>query len=160
MHMRAKYALAGATLAATTALVPATALASDELPEPEVEFVHQNVVVTGADKGSATVLAKYRCWGGEVGTHLWVSIKQGENLEAPGSSEWATSWYDTNYQWAENPAGQTIDCDGKWHATRFTVKRVDGWGQLEKGSAWVQFCVYDNHGGTGSVNGYKTVRVS
>ncbi|HET7682676.1 MAG TPA: hypothetical protein VFK34_03295 [Marmoricola sp.] len=158
--MRTRIAITGSLLALGTALAPVAANAEGDLPAPEVSFVHQNVIVTGAHQDEATVLAKYRCYGGEEGTHLWVSVKQGDNLEAEGSSQWATSWYDTNYQWAENPAGQTIDCDGRWHATRFTVKRVEGWGELERGSAWVQFCVYDSEGRAGSFNGYKTVKIS
>jgi hypothetical protein len=147
-----------AAVAAATPLVAAGTAQAAELPAPEVAFVQDNVVVA-ANRAEATVLAKYRCYGGEEGTHLWVSAKQGENLEAEGSSAWATAWYDTNYQYAENPAGQTIDCDGHWHATRFTIKRVEGKGLLKPGSVWVQFCVFDSQGGFGSVSAYKTVRI-
>ena len=61
------------------------------------------------------------------------------------------AWYDTNYQYANDPAGQTIQCDGRWHVNRFTVKLVDHpfgtnyvSGKLAKGAAWVQFCVFDS----------------
>jgi hypothetical protein len=153
--------LAAASAAAVTAVLAptSTAVAEAELPAPEVSFVHDNVVVS-ADRSEATVLAKYRCFGGEEGTHLWVSVKQdGEDLEGEGSSARARAWYDTNYQYAEDPAGQTIGCDGRWHGARFTVKLVEGKGLLERGSAWVQFCAFDNRGNMASVNGWKTVRV-
>ena len=158
--MQIKRSLAVSTLIAgvlTGAALPATA---DVLPAPEVSWVNENVIVTGADGTQAQLLAKYRCYGGEEGTHLWASVKQGgDDLEGEGSSARATSWYDTNYQYANDPAGQTINCDGHWHATRFTVKLVEGWEELASGPAWVQFCVFDSTGGFGYSYGWKTVRV-
>ena len=157
--MRTSIAAAALAASVTAVLVPVSTAGADELPGPEVSFVHDNVVVS-ADRAQATVLAKYRCFGGEEGTHLWVSIKQdGENLEGEGSSARARAWYDTNYKWAEDPAGQTIACDGQWHATRFTVEQVEGKGLLERGTAYVQFCAFDNRGNMASVNGWKSVRV-
>jgi hypothetical protein len=158
--MRTFIVAAASVAGLAAAVVPAsTAVAEGELPGPEVAFVHDNVVVS-ADRTQATVLAKYRCFGGEEGTHLWVSVKQdGEDLEGEGSSVRARAHYDTNYKWAEDPAGQTLDCDGQSHATRFTVKQVPGKGLLERRSAWVQFCAFDNRGNMASVNGWKSVRV-
>lgn len=157
--MRTSILTAATMVGLSTALVPASTAVAEELPAPEVAFVHDNVVVS-ADRAEATVLAKYRCFGGEEGTHLWVSIKQGgEDLEGPGSSARARAWYDTNYQYAEDPAGQTLPCDGRWHATRFTVKLVEGKDLLERGSAWVQFCAFDNRGNLASVNSWKPVRI-
>lgn len=157
-------------VAAATALTPvAAAQAAEVLSAPEVAWVNDNVIVTGANGEEATLLAKYRCYGGETGTHLWASVKQGgEDLEGEHSSARATSWYDTNYQYdnGNNPAGQTIDCDGHWHATRFTVKLVEGWQPLTDGTAWVQFCVFDSSAtednfptGFAYSYGWKTVRV-
>jgi hypothetical protein len=153
-----KQLIAAAAFAAVALPFQPTSVQADELPAPEVAFVGDNVVVS-ADRTQATVLAKYRCYGGEEGTHLWVSVKQdGEDLEGEGSSTRARSWYDTNYQYAEDPAGQTIACDGRWHSTRFVVKLVEGKGLLEKGEAYVQFCAFDNRGNMASVNGWKAVR--
>lgn len=156
-----KFIVAAASLVGlAAALVPATTAAAEaQLPAPEVSFVGDNVVVS-ADRAEATVLAKYRCFGGEEGTHLWVSVKQdGEDLEGEGSSARARAWYDTNYQYAEDPAGLTIACDGRWHATQFVVKQVEGKDQLARRTAWVQFCAFDNRGNMASVNGWKSVRV-
>jgi hypothetical protein len=156
-----KLLTAGAALVGmTAALVPlSTASAEAELPAPEVAFVGANVVVA-ANGAEADVLAKYRCFGGEEGTHLWVSVKQdGVGLPGEGSSARARAWYDTNYQYAEDPAGQTIACDGRWHATLFTVKQVEGKEPLARRTAWVQFCAFDNRGNMASVNGWKSVRV-
>ena len=123
----------------------APAMAAPAPSAPEVAWVNTNVVVS-ADSSEATVLGKYRCSGGEEGTHLWVSVKQGPGIY-PGhtSSQYADAWYDTNYHYAEDPAGLTVDCDGKWHAERITVKRV--FGDLAKGAAYVQWCMFDSSGG-------------
>ncbi|GHE77990.1 hypothetical protein GCM10017786_04440 [Amycolatopsis deserti] len=164
--MRTAKAAAAALLAAGFAAVPAAAASADPLPAPEVAWVGQNVIVTGADADSAAVLAKYRCYGGEEGTHLWVSVKQGgADLEGEGSSQRATSWYDTNYHYAQDPAGLTVDCDGHWHTTRFVLKRVAGKAPLVDGPAWVQFCLFDSSStednfptGFASDSSWKTVR--
>ncbi len=135
-------ALASGALVAASApamAAPATSAA------PEVAWVNTNVVVS-ADRSEATVLGKYRCSGGEEGTHLWVSVKQGPDIY-PGhtSSRYADAWYDTNFNFTEdNPAGLTVDCDGKWHTERITVKQV--FGQLTRGEAYVQWCMYDSTG--------------
>jgi len=148
-------------IAAGVALMPAAASAAvDELPAPEVAWVSDNVIVTGAHRDQASVLAKYRCYGGETGTHLWASVKQGgEDLEDEGSGAWARSWYDTNYQYEEDPAGQTINCDGHWRTTKFVVKLVEGKELLTDGEAWVQFCVFDSEEGFAYSYGWKTVKV-
>ena len=130
------------TALASGALVAASAPA---MAAPEVAWVNTNVVVS-ADRSEATVLGKYRCSGGEEGTHLWVSVKQGPGIQ-PGhtSSTDAAAWYDTNYTYTEDPAGLTVDCDGKWHTERITVKSV--FGQLTRGEAYVQWCMFDSTGG-------------
>lgn len=148
--MRLARVAAGAALAlaAVTAL-PAGSAFAEELAPPEIAWVGDHVVANGSN---AYIQAKFRCFGGETGTHLWASIKQGgPDPTAEGSGMTSDAWYDTNYQYANNPAGQTIQCDGKWHVNRFTVKLVDhpfgtGYvsGELAKGAAWVQFCVFDS----------------
>lgn len=148
--MRLARVAAGAVLALVTAMaLPAGSASAEELAPPEIAWVGDHVVANGSN---AYIQAKFRCWGGETGTHLWASIKQGgPDPTAEGSGMTSAAWYDTNYQYANNPAGQTIQCDGKWHVNRFTVKLVDhpfgtGYvsGELAKGTAWVQFCVFDS----------------
>ncbi|MDQ2750232.1 MAG: hypothetical protein M3Y44_12020 [Actinomycetota bacterium] len=101
-----------------------------------------------AHGGSATVLAKYRCWGGNENTHLWVSLKQGGGIEGKtaaelaqleGTSALARAWYDTN---VVDPAKVTINCNGRWHVHEYTVAREKG--TLERGSAFLQFCLFDS----------------
>ena len=147
---------AAAALVAASAAVPLSSASAAELPAPEIAWVGKHVVANGSE---AYIQAKFRCYGGETGTHLWASIKQGgEDPTAEGSGMKSDAWYDTNYQYANDPAGQTIDCDGHWHATRFTVKLVDGWQPLTGGPAWVQFCVFDSTGGFGYSYDWKTVK--
>ena len=134
------------TAVATGALVAASApaMAAPTTSAPEVAWVNTNVVVS-ADRSEATVLGKYRCSGGEEGTHLWVSVKQGPGIY-PGhtSSSFADAWYDTNFHHQDSHAGLTVDCDGKWHAERITVKAV--FGELTRGAAYVQWCMFDSSG--------------
>ena len=143
---------AGAVLGAQAA--PASAAAA--VGEPEVAWVNDNVFLS-ADGSSATVLGKYRCSGGQAGSHLWVSVKQGPGIDAEHtSSEFASAWYDTNYYFGQDPAGMTLDCDGKWHVSRITVKPV--FGTLSTGSAYVQWCLYDSVGGFAGPSSFLTVR--
>ena len=85
------------------ASVPAQASTAREAAyhKPQVAFVgHARTF-----GGKASVLAVYRCWGGNEGTHLWVSLKQGGGIKGKslaelskleGTSEIARAWYDTN----------------------------------------------------------------
>ena len=119
------------------------AAASATYKDPEVQWAG-NVHVDG---DTATVLAKYRCWGGNnEATHLWVSLKQGGGIddftaaqlaEMEGTSQIAEAWYDTNV------TGDTaLNCNGKWHVQRYTVAKE--FGTLKRGSAWLQFCLFDS----------------
>jgi len=147
--MRRSVLAAAATLALAGTALPAASASAAELPAPEIAWVGQHIVANGSD---AYIQAKFRCWGGETGTHLWASVKQGgPDPTAEGSGMTSDAWYDTNYQYANDPAGQTIQCDGRWHVNRFVVKLVDHpfgtdfvSGKLQKGAAWVQFCVFDS----------------
>ena len=140
------------TAAATIAVVAggtATAQAAQvDYANPQVAWVH-NVKATD---DSATLLAKYRCWGGNEGTHLWVSLKQGGGIAGSpdelaaqeGTSAIAASWYDSH------PEG--VVCDGTWQIQQFTVYREmgipgyhpDAWEPLVAGPAFLQFCLFDS----------------
>lgn len=120
---------------------------------PEVAWVHD--VDAGPD--SATLLAKYRCWGGNEGTHLWVSLKQGGGItgdpaalaQQEGTSALADAWYDSH------PEGVVV-CNAKWQVQEFTVNRElanpentahpGDWNSLKKGHAFLQFCLFDSTG--------------
>jgi hypothetical protein len=149
MSTLTKFAAAAvsAGVVATSALMAGPAQAKKvDYAQPQVAFTGKNVQVS-PDGSKAFVLGKYRCWGGSTGSHLWVSVKQGPDLDLGehSSSSYAESWYDTNWNYSEaNPAGLTADCDGHWHATRVVLKQVEGWDELTDGPALVQFCLYDS----------------
>jgi hypothetical protein len=137
-----------------------------EIPAPEVSWTGVNINVA-PDGSAAYINGKYRCFGGEENTHLWVSVKQGPNLSEPDQtgSGYADAWYDTNWMYSESdPDGLNVDCDGHWHVTRYTLKPE--FGQLVDGTAFVQFCLFDSTGneenfpqGFAFDYSWKTVRV-
>ena len=96
------------------------------------------------DDGTATVRARYIC---QESDHLWVSAKQVEDgrpdarLQGEGSSAVAANWMQSH------PEPSTFTCDGNWHTDSFVIETADfgpmapDWGALERGQAWVQFCL-------------------
>src|SRR4051794_39755480 len=154
-------AFAAAVLAAGAVAVTPAASAVTVSGTPQVAWTGRNVHVS-PDGSKAFILGKYRCDGGQEGTHLWAAVKQGNITPEDPSSETPgnviTGWYDTNWNFSEaNPAGLTVDCDGHWHATRFVVKNVTG--TLTDGPAVVQFCLFDNHDGFAFDYSWADVRV-
>ena len=148
-HSTRRVALGAAAVAAPLILAAAPASAAQvDYSAPEVAWVH-NVKVSG---DSGVLKAKYRCWGGNEGVHLWVSLKQGggitgsaEDLAAQeGTSAMAESWYDSH------PEG--VVCNGKWQIQTFAVDREMGipgyhpaaWAPLRNGPAFLQFCLFDS----------------
>jgi len=145
--MRRKILAIAAALPVLFSAAPAHA-AQAAYANPEVEWVH-NVKAT-AD--SATLFAKYRCWGGDEGTHLWVSLKQGGGISGPadelaaqeGTSGIAASWYDSH--------PESVVCNGTWQIQEFTAYREMGipgyhpeaWESLVAGPAFLQFCLFDS----------------
>ena len=113
----------------------------------------QVVSVKKTGPTTANVKAIYRCTSasGEPG-HLWVSIKQKGDAKADpalmgeGSSELAIEsggvWSDSHRDLAT--------CDGKVHTGIFPVDQVEldfvpFNGTVQKGWAWVQFCLFDDN---------------
>ena len=133
-RMRRALVLAGgAALAGSVVALGGPASAAEET-SLDISWVKNNVVLTGAHPDEATIMAKYRCEG--TGFHLWASVKQGPGIdEEHTSSADAESWYET-------PEGPAPVCDGKNHVIRYTVTRVEGFDQLQKGEAWVQFVFF------------------
>lgn len=126
-----------AVLAAAAALGAASANAkpADKLDSQ----VLGNVRIDPGDPTVASVTARYICSGGE-GAHVWVSVKQAESrlperwLRQEGSGAASAAWSHSH--------ANTVTCDGAWHAGTFRVDQNEwGWGALQPGQAWVQFCV-------------------
>jgi len=146
MSTRTTRLLCAAALAAPLALVaaPADATHRPTYRPPQVAWV-SDAKVSG---DTASVVAKYRCYGGNEGTHLWVSLKQGDEIAArtdeelsqmEGTSQLARAWYDTN---VIDPTKVTLNCNGRWQVQRYTVGREKG--QLYRGTAFMQFCLFDS----------------
>lgn len=109
---------------------------------PAVKLDSQVIGVVHIDPDDPTVAyvtARYICEGGD-GAHVWVSVKQAESREP---EQWLTEEGSgaNSAAWSHSHAN-TVVCDGKWHVDTFVVNQDEwGWGELEQGQAWVQFCV-------------------
>lgn len=159
---------AGLGLASPMLASPAQARTATTYHNPKVAWVHH----VRAHGDTASLRAKYRCWGGDEGTHLWVSLKQGgkindytadelSNME--GTSALAKTWYQSHP--GDDPGTTGITCDGDWQYQRFTVSRTKG--HLKRHhKAFLQFCLFDSHADPtgqdlshGFAYDYKFVRV-
>src|SRR3712207_5540313 len=124
-----------ATAALALSVAPATAGAA---PKDKAQAQVLGTVVTQAD-GTARVTARYTC---PEGFHLWVSAKQTADrardaaLEGEGSSQLSAAWLQSH------PAPSQFTCDGKWRTGTFQIDTAEqGFGELGRGMAWVQFCL-------------------
>jgi hypothetical protein len=144
--MRGIKALVSAAALAVTTLVATPAASAAAYQAPVVQWAH-NVHVSG---DTATVQAKYKCYGGNVGTHLWVSLKQGDRISAltidelvnmEGTSAIADAWYDSHP--GEDPGTVGITCNGQWQVQTFTVHAEFGTLNAHE-KAFLQFCLFDN----------------
>ena len=91
---------------------------------------------------TAEVQVRYDCQA--PAEHLWVSVKQTAHgtadpaLADEGSSSIATAWSQSHAD------VQNLICDGRTHVGRFLVDQAEqGFGTLQKGDAYVQFCLFD-----------------
>jgi hypothetical protein len=123
-------------LAATAAVLAVAPVTAGAAPAAKAQAQVLGAVVT-RDDGTASLKARYVC---PEGFHLWVSAKQvadgrpDARLHQEGSSQFAAAWLQSH------PIGFT--CDGEWHTGTFSIDTAEqGWGQLQHGQAWVQFCL-------------------
>ena len=126
-------ALAGAL---ALAIPVATATATTAAPADKAKAQVIGTVVTSGN-GTATVTARYVC---PEGFHLWISAKQVEDrrpdprLREEGSSAISAAWLQSH------PTNFT--CDGTFRTQTFQIDTAEqGFGELEPGQAWVQFCL-------------------
>jgi hypothetical protein len=123
------------------------------------------VTASSAHGGFAMVTARYRCYGGDVGTHLFIAIKQGtvsvEHSSTEDPAVHLTAFYSTN--WNSDGPSLSLHCDGASHMQSFRLKNQPGWNSLlTAGTALVQFCLFDSTGSeAGAYFDYsmKTVRL-
>ena len=140
--------LAAAGLVAIAAAPVAAARPSTGYSAPVVDWV-QPTVAAHAD-GSATVHVKYTCSGGDAGTHVYIGVKQGPEVNATDhtSSQFAQTFYSTN--WNSDSGGNALTCDGHKQNQQFTVKpdpffwNAANAPLLSKGQAFIQVCIFDS----------------
>ncbi len=94
------------------------------------------------------VQAQYRCTGSlaQNQLHLWVSVKQSANGTAsPALATEGSGYGERAAAWTQGHSGvASLSCDGRTHVTKFVVDRSEyGYGNLQKGRAYVQFCLFD-----------------
>jgi len=139
--------------------------------EPTVQSISDTVLASSANGGFALVHVRYRCYGGDVGTHLFIAVKQGPDIspENATATDSTTAFYSTNYK-SDGP-GLSLHCDGASHSQTFRLKNDPFWGKadqnlpLTNGPALVQFCLFDSTSSENSDSGFifdyemKTVHV-
>ena len=92
----------------------------------------------------------YTCSGGNVGTHLFIGVKQGPEVNATDhtSSQFANTFYSTN--WNSDGPGLSLDCNGRQQNATFVVKpdpffwNAANAPLLSAGTAFIQVCVFDS----------------
>lgn len=138
----------------------ATAAPKGGYSQPTVQWVSPTVLASShAGGGGAIVQARYQCWGGDVGTHLFIAVKQGELIspENTGSAN-ATAFYSTN--WGSDGPSLALHCDGASHNQSFRLVNDPYWWntaaapKLVSGSALIQFCLFDSTSSEGSDSGF------
>lgn len=140
--MKRTFMLLAASAAAALTLVPAASAASGPSNRAHV------IGIEAGDGATATVRVRYTC---DDGMHLWVSAKQVADrsrnpiLQGEGSSQHAAAWLQ------RHPSPGQFTCDGRPHTGTFEIDTAEtdprsgesvGHGELERGHAWVQFCMY------------------
>ena len=138
--MKKRHLLAATAIALAIPL--GTAFAAGATPKGKTQAQVVGPVRLNGD-GTATVTARYICQ--PDFNHLWVSAKQVADrhpdkvLQGEGSSEDSAAW------WQSHP--QDFSCDGAWHTQSFVIDTTEqGFGDLEHGQAWVQFCLTGGEG--------------
>ena len=147
--MRIRRSAVGVVLAAGAVLGTATPTMANA---PGGSFAEVVGVVQLASSTTAVVQARYRCTGDPDQLGLWVSVKQSENgTAAPDLAEEGTGYGAKAAAWSQgHGAVVKLRCDGSTRVGRFTVDRSEfGYGDLQRGDAYVQFCLFDATTGTG-----------
>ena len=124
-------------VAATIALVAAAPASAQD------EFTFGDAAVLGPVhvRGNvAEVHARYSC---DVGTHIWVSVKQSAAADIdPAVSAEGSGFGGVAAAWWQSHRG-SFTCDGKRHVAWYTVDTLEpgSRGELKSGFGYVQFCI-------------------
>ena len=136
-----------AVAVALVAAIAATPATADKPPKKAEPFAKAIGKVKRHRDGTASVKAVYRCPEGP-NWHLWVSAKQAEDgskdetitQEGGGFGGIPAAWLQSH--------PTTFKCDGRKHVQKFRIDTEEqGYGKLNKGYAWVQFCLIDEPAG-------------
>jgi hypothetical protein len=155
--MRVRKVIAAATVAASTCIgfAGAASATPGNTGNGQTKVTSAEVIgvvkIDKSDPGVATVMARYRCTVADpVGdpSHLWVSVKQNAaGTFDPKLAEEGSGFGGTAARW-EDSHRNPVDCDGKSHVGKFSVDQFEGkqgvWQTLTPGTAWVQFCLFDD----------------
>ena len=139
--MKRRHLLAAvATVALTTTQLLGAAPASAATASARIV---SRVNISPADPGVASLSAYYVCQPGPYAVRLWVSVKQSatgtfdRRLQQEFSSQVSAAWLESH------PSSQVV-CDGRYHLQTFTIDtQGPGFGALQRGVVWVQFCLFD-----------------
>jgi hypothetical protein len=130
------------------AVIATAAVATAAAPPGKTDAqVLGHVRIDPNDPTVAYVTAQYICQGGMTEeTHLWVSVKQtasrlpDNRLKEEESSAISAAW-------SQSHPTSSVVCDGQWHTQTFTVSHAEyGFGELQAGQAYVQFCLFGGDG--------------
>ena len=145
-------ALLGVTAAPALSAPSSNGAASNSASvKPHISYVNPTVTFDGT---SAFVTGTFRCPDTGEHLHVWVSVKQGEDVKAHSTSQDAEAWYDA-HPGEESPGD--VPCDGAWHTV--TYELAQKFGTLENGDAWIQFCLVNSTEIVTSMSRWGTVVV-
>lgn len=105
------------------------------------------VRIDPSDATVGYVTARYICNGGLTeNTHLWVSVKQTADRSPDNALKGETSSA-ISAAWSQSHPTAQVTCDGQWHTQTFTISQADyGFGTLQQGQGYVQFCFFGGDG--------------
>jgi hypothetical protein len=106
-----------------------------------------SVRIDPADATVGYVTARYICNGGNTElTHLWVSVKQTAARTPDNALKDETS-SGISAAWSQSHPTAQVACDGAWHTQTFRMSQDDyGFGALQDGQGYVQFCLFGGDG--------------
>jgi hypothetical protein len=105
------------------------------------------VRIDPADAKVGYVTARYICNGGSTEmTHLWVSVKQ-TSTRMPDNALKGEESSGISAAWSQSHPTAEVACDGAWHTQTFRISQDDyGFGSLQPGQGYVQFCLFGGDG--------------
>jgi hypothetical protein len=121
-----------------------------------------NVQVDAADPTVGHVTVRYVCQAGAPSStaagHLWVSVKQTAS-RLPDARLKEESSSAVSAAWSQSHPTEQVVCDGQWHTDTFTVDHAEqGFGALQQGQAYLQFCLFGGDGTYAASQRFAAVR--